>query len=140
MAFPTSTIPTTHLDADTDSPASARADLYSAVVALNSIIDGANGASGVPVLNATGKLDGGVLPNTLSSTGTMTLAPTNGVVNLQNILRMSKYTVAETANIVGSQSGDIIVVSNGDAGNICLAMWDGSAWKRISLGTTISAT
>jgi hypothetical protein len=140
MAFPTTEISTTNLDADTDSPAAARPDLLSAVQALNNIIDSAGGANGVPVLNASGKLDAATLPNEISSAGTMTLSPSNSVVALESILRMSKYTVAETATIVGSSSGDIIVVSDGDAGSLCMAMYDGTNWKKISLGATISAT
>jgi len=53
-------------------------------------------------------------------------------------LRLKSYTVA-TAPTTNS-AGDTIYVSDGDAGSPCLATWDGTAWKRISLGATISAT
>ena len=45
MAWPTSTINTTNLDAGADSPASARADLKVAVDSLNSIITSVAGHS-----------------------------------------------------------------------------------------------
>ena len=41
----------------------------------------------------------------------------------------------------GALTGNIAYVSNGNAGNPCLAMYDGSAWKVIAtLGSTISAS
>lgn len=35
--------------------------------------------------------------------------------------------------------GQVIYCSNGDAGNKCLAMWDGSNWLRIALGAAVAA-
>jgi hypothetical protein len=37
-------------------------------------------------------------------------------------------------------SGGLIHCTNGDAGNPCLAVSDGTNWKRVALGATISAS
>jgi hypothetical protein len=47
------------------------------------------------------------------------------------------YTVADTGNIAGD-TGQLIYVNNGDSGAPCLSVYDGSDWRRISLGNTIS--
>lgn len=140
MAFPTSQIDTTNLDSATDDPSLARADLYDAVVALNSIIADKNAANGVLVLGSTGKVTATQLPATITSTGTQTFNPTNGVVNIQNVLRLSSLTVAQANALTTNTAGDIAMISNGDAGSLCVAVYDGTNWKRIALGTTISAT
>ena len=75
MAFPTTQIDTTNLDSQTDSPAAARADLYNAVVALNTIISEGNGANGVAVLNGDGRLNGAQMPQTISPAGSSTTSP-----------------------------------------------------------------
>jgi len=140
MAFPTSQIDTTNLDSATDDPSLARADLYDAVVALNSIIADKNSANGVLVLGSTGKITATQLPATITSTGTQTFNPTNGVVNIQNVLRLSSLTVAQANALTTNTTGDIAMISNGDAGSLCVAVYDGTNWKRIALGSTISAT
>ena len=140
MAFPTSQIDTTNLDSATDDPSLARADLYDAVTALNSIIADKNAANGVLVLGSTGKITATQLPATITSTGTQVFNPTNGVVNIQNVLRLSSLTVAQANALTTNTTGDIAMVSDGDAGSLCVAVYDGTNWKRIALGTTISAT
>ena len=140
MAFPTSQIDTSNLDSATDDPSLARSDLYDAVVALNSIIADKNAANGVLVLGSTGKITATQLPSTITSTGTQTFNPTNGVVNIQNVLRLSSLTVAQANALTTNTTGDIAMISNGDAGSLCVAVYDGTAWKRIALGSTISAT
>lgn len=140
MAFPTSQIDTTNLDSATDNPSLARADLYDAVTALNSIIADKNAANGVLVLGSTGKITATQLPATITSTGTQVFNPTNGVVNIQNVLRLSSLTVAQANALTTNTTGDIAMISDGDAGSLCVAVYDGTNWKRIALGTTISAT
>jgi hypothetical protein len=55
-------------------------------------------------------------------------------------LQLPSYTVAQSANISSPSTGQVIYVSNGDAGNPCLAVYSSGAWKRVSLGANISAT
>ena len=140
MAFPSTAITTANLDAGTDDPSLARTDLLAAVTALNSIITEANTGGGVVVLTSSGKIGTSQVPNTISATGTQVLSPSNGVVNIQNVLRLSTLTTARANALTTNTTGDIAMISDGDAGSLCIAVYDGTAWKRIALGTTISAT
>jgi hypothetical protein len=141
MAFPTGTsIPTSNLDAGTDSPASARADLLSAVTALNDIIASANGNSGVLVLSGSGKLPSSTIPTQITlASGVQVINPVSGVVNIRDILRLQPNTVSELTALT-STAGDVAYCSNGAAGSPCVAFYNGTNWVRISVGATISAT
>lgn len=138
MAFPTAQVNTTNLDSSADDPSAARADLLDAVQKLNTIIDEANSALGVALLNSSGKISATAVPNSLTSSGTLQLNPSNGVVSVNNILRMNTLTVTEVNALVGSQAGDMVMVSDGDSGEITLAVYDGVHWRRIELMNPIS--
>lgn len=56
MAWPSGTVPTTNLDAGTDSPASARADLKQAVEAVNIMVGARGQPDGIPSTDASGKV------------------------------------------------------------------------------------
>jgi len=136
MAFPNNQINTTNLDSDADSPSLARVDLYNAVVALNTIIDGSNTANGVCVLGASGTIGSSQIPLTVSPTGTLVLAPSTGVVKIQDVLRMQTLTTSQVQDLTGTV-GDIVYTIDGDAGQPCLAAYDGSAWRVIRFMTAI---
>lgn len=138
MAFPTAQVNTTNLDSSGDDPSAARADLLDAVQKLNTIIDEANSALGVALLNSSGKISATAVPNSLTSTGTLQLNPSNGVVSVSDILRMNTLTVTEVNALVGSQAGDMVMVSDGDSGELTLAVYDGVYWRRIELMNPIS--
>jgi hypothetical protein len=138
MAFPTTQISTDNLDSATDDPSLARADILDAVQKLNTIIGEGNAAGGVALLNSSGKVNATQIPNTLTSSGTLELNPTNGVVSVKQILRMTTYTVAEVNALIGTQPGDMVMVSDGDSGEITLAVYDGVYWRRIELMNPIS--
>jgi len=53
-------------------------------------------------------------------------------------LALPVYTVATANALGGISTGQVIYVSDGDSGSPCLAVYSGSAWRRISLGATIS--
>lgn len=139
MSFPTVSINETNVSASTADPSLARADIYSAFQALNEIIEGANAASGVLVLDASGKITSTQVPNSLNTSGTLVLAPATGRVEIQDVLALTPLTVAQ-ANALSSSAGDVAYISNGDGGNACFAVHNGTDWKRIALGSTISAT
>lgn len=139
MAFPTQQITTTNVEASTADPSLARADIYSAFQALNTIIDEANGANGVLVLDASGKITGTQVPNNLATSGTLSLTPATNRVEITDILNLSPLTTAQ-ATAKSSQSGDVAYISDGDAGDPCIAVYDGTDWLRVSLGSAISAT
>ena len=50
------------------------------------------------------------------------------------------YTVAEANALTGLQDGMFIRVSNGNAGQACLAIREAGAWKVVALGATISGS
>lgn len=49
------------------------------------------------------------------------------------------YTVANLPS-AAQHKGALVFVSNGDAGSPCLAVSDGTNWKKIALGATVSAS
>ena len=52
-------------------------------------------------------------------------------------VQLASYSVSSAPS--RANTGEVIYVSDGDAGSPCLAVYDGS-WKRVALGATISAT
>lgn len=73
------------------------------------------------------------LDSTLSVAGASTLT---GAVTLGNVLKLKAYTVATQPSASTAGAGALIYVSDGNAGNKCLAMSDGTNWKVIALGNT----
>jgi hypothetical protein len=140
MAWP-STVNTTNLDNASDSPASARADLYSAVVAVNDIIGSRAAASGIASLDASGLVPAAQIPGTLTTSGSadLNLAPDSDRVNITYIVNLGPRSVSQLTGLTAVE-GDIAYCSNGDAGARCLAVYNGTDWKKVVLGATISAT
>jgi hypothetical protein len=142
MSFPTgTTITTANLDSATDDPSLARADLLSAVQALNSIIASENTASGVLVLTGSGKIPSGLLPSSITlGSGVQIINPTDQVVNIRNFLRLQPQDTTDVENFADAALGDVAFCSDGDSGSPCLAVYDGTDWLRVSLGAAISST
>ena len=139
MAFPTTQVSTANLDNSADNPGLARVDILAAVQNLNTIVSGANTATGVAVLNGSGELDSNRLPSTYSPSGQLVLSPGNGVVKIQDVLRMQALTTDDVLALTDSEAGDVVFVSNGDAGDPCLAMYANNQWNVIPLNNgTIS--
>jgi hypothetical protein len=143
MTFPTGTsIATANLDSSDDDPSLARADLYNLVVAVNQLIASANIASGVLVLDGSGKVGVSYLPSTFSQTGTLALQPSAGIVSVNRVLRLSQTYTADLGSATGTTSptaGDICYLVDGDAGQPCVGIYNGSAWKVLRLMTTVGA-
>lgn len=133
MTFPSGTvISTDNLDSANDDPSLARVDIYNAVVALNSLIASENLALGVVVLNGSGKIAASLLPNTYATTGNINLTPTTGVVALNRVLRLTQTYTTDLGTVTGTTSptgGDVAYLIDGDAGNPCLACYDGTNWR-----------
>ena len=132
-------VTTTHLNSASDDPSQARVEIYNALVELTAVINGRNAASGVAGLNSSSKISAAQLPNNIvSDTATdLTLAPTTTRVNIEDIVNLNPKTVSQL-NALTAQEGDVAYCSNGDAGSKCLAVYNGTAWKKIALGATIS--
>ena len=138
MAFPTGTVTEANLDAATDSPASAREDLLLAVQKLNLMIGSYDAAEGIAALDVAGLIVNTKLPNTLiSSAGVdLTLTPNTGVVKVNNLIELTPRTQAQLEALTGVV-GQVAYCSDGDGANPCLAVYNGSAWKKVVLGATI---
>jgi hypothetical protein len=132
-------VTTTHLNSASDDPSQARVEIYNALIELTAVINGRNAASGVAGLNSSSKISAGQLPNNIvSDTATdLTLAPTTTRVNIEDIVNLNPKTVSQL-NALTAQEGDVAYCSNGNSGSKSLAVYDGTAWKRIALGATIS--
>ncbi len=139
MAFPTGSVTTDNLDASTDSPASAREDLLLAVQKLNDIISSYDSADGICALDTNGLVVNTKLPDThISSSGNnLTLTPNTGVVKVNNLVELTPRTVAQLTALTGVE-GQVAYCSDGDGGSKCLAVYNGTDWLRIALGTAIS--
>jgi len=61
-------------------------------------------------------------------------------VNVSSSLQLPVYTVIQANALPTPTAGQLIYVSNGDTGNPCLAVYSAGSWKRVALGTSISAT
>ena len=139
-AFPTSTSLTTdHLNDASDNPGNARTEIEASVNAVQDIIDSYDSASGIAALDSGGLIVNTKLPNTLisSSGNNLTLTPDTNVVKINNLVELTPRTTAQLNALTGVE-GQIAYCSDGDGGSKCLAVYDGSNWFRISLGSAIS--
>jgi hypothetical protein len=135
-----SNVSTNNLDDATDSPASARADIKTAFDELKNVIDGRDTANGVAGLNASSKISAAQLPDEINSTTStdLTLDPSTGKVNIEEILQLKPQTLTELNARSDKEEGDLAYCSNGNSGAKTLAVYDGSNWKVVALGATIS--
>lgn len=142
MTFPTgTTIDTTNLSTADGDPSLARADLYDLAVAVNSIISSYNQASGVLVLDGSGLVQSSKMPATIAPSGNLTLNPVGRIVQLNNVLRLAQINRDDLGTATGTASptaGDLCYLTNGDAGNPCLACYDGSNWRVVRFGMTVN--
>jgi hypothetical protein len=132
MTFPTANVSIANLDSATDDPSAARADLLDAVQKLNTIISEGGTASGVALLDGSGYLPTTQIPPTITTTSAdITLAPSSGVVNIQNILRLTQFATTTILSFTGNVSGDMVMCSN--VGNVAanpgVAFYNGTAWR-----------
>ena len=104
------------------------------------MIDGRGQASGVVPLNASSKILATYLPDEINSSSAtnLTLDPTTGKVALEEILNLSPLTTAQLNARSDQAEGDVAYCSDGNSGSKCVAIYDGSNWKVVSLGATIS--
>ena len=79
---------------------------------------------------------GGNADNGATQGGDMSLTSYKLDVNVPVALPV--YTVTEANALSNVDDGSLIYVSNGNAGAKTLAVWDGSDWKVVALGATIS--
>jgi hypothetical protein len=140
MTFPTGTvISTTNVSTADSNPSLARTDIYDLIVAFNQLVASVNTASGVAALNGDGTLSSQYLPTTYATSGDLQLRPTSKIVNIRDVLRMAQRLTADNSLLTGSVAGDIIYLTDGDAGSPCLAVYDGTNWRVVRLATIVGS-
>ena len=148
MGYPTNNITTTYLDSPADSVGQARAELYNALLRLSELIDSRNTADGICPLDPNSQVPAANMPTTFTSgTGVdIIMNPNTERVIINDVAQLGTKTVAELATTLNT-AGSVVYCSNGDAGNPCLAVGDGTTdtagdyiWYRVALGTQVSAT
>lgn len=143
MAWATSSnVSTTNLDAGTDTPAAARPDLKAALDELILVIDGRGTANGVASLDANVKVPATQLPDELNSSSAtaLTLDPATGKVKIEEIINLQPQTTAQLNARTDKATGDVAYCSDGgddSAGVGCVAVFDGTDWRAIQLGSTL---
>lgn len=141
MTFPTGTqIPTANVDSPDDDPSLAREDIYDLIVAFNQLVASANAASGVCVLDGSGKVASTRLPTTWSTTGNIQIQPSTGLVNIRNVLRLYQIYADDLGTTSGTETpsaGDLCYLVDGDAGQPCLGCYDGTKWRVVRLATEV---
>lgn len=138
MTFPTGTvISTTNVSTADSNPSLARTDIYDLIVAFNQLVASVNTASGVAALNGDGTLSTQYLPTTYATSGDLQLRPSSKVVNVRDVLRLAQRLTADNSLLTGSVAGDIIYLTDGDAGQPCLSIYDGTNWRVVRLMTQV---
>lgn len=134
-----SNVSTTNLDSSADDPNLARADLEAALDELTAVINGRGSSNGVASLDSSTKVPAAQLPDTLTSSvgNNIILQPDTTRVAVQDILNLNPKTVAQLTALSAIE-GDVAYCSDGDSGSKCIAVYNGTDWKVISLGSTIS--
>lgn len=140
MTFPTANVSIANLDSATDDPSQARADLLDAVNKLNLIMSEGGTASGVALLDGSGYIPSTQISPTLTTTSAdITLAPNSGVVNIQNILRLTQFSTTTILNFTGNVTGDMAMCSN--VGNIAanpgVAFYNGNVWVGLPFNANV---
>lgn len=144
MAWPTndSNISTGNLDAGTDSPAAARADLKLALDELANVINGRNQASGVAGLDASSKITNTQLPDTIvsSSSTDLTLDPATGRVVIEDVMKINPQTRADLYARSDLEDGMIAIASNGDSTVDTPVYYAGGVWRYFSDNSEVPST
>lgn len=112
---------------------------YQSTPSVNQIKIGADISSSISSSWPSGITLGASSTISFSTTGS---SVTDLIVNDERILcvppvGLFPYAVASPPS--PAAAGDLAYFSNGDSGSPCLGVYDGTSWKRIPLGATISA-
>jgi len=127
-------VSTTNLDAGTDSPAAARADIKAAFDELKNVINGRAAASGVAPLNASSKIDATYIGDELnSSTSTdLTLDPATNIVVIEDIIKLNPRTTAQLNAQANLADGMVAFASDGDSTAGAPVFYADGHWRRFT--------
>lgn len=139
MTFPTGNqVDTTDLSVGTGNPATARAQLNLLATWFNELVASQNAVNGVCVLNGSGQIATSMLPSSFAPT-TLTLAPVDGVVKVEDLLRLQIIPKADLIARADCTVGDVALAADDLTGaNAKLCAYDGTDWKIVA--TLSSAT
>ena len=144
MAWPANAnnIVTTNMDAGTDNPASARADIKAALDEITNIINGRAQASGVASLDSSSKIPNTQLPDTIisSSSTDLTLTPNTGTVNINSVIQMNPQTRSALYARSDLADGMIAVASDGDSTVDTPVYYAGGVWRYFSDNTEVPSS
>jgi hypothetical protein len=127
---------TSNIDSAVKSPQLARQDLFNALVLLNQVIASANGSSGAVITNTFNKINPQQLPNNIAMLGNISLQPDTGWVNIQSVLNISPQTTEQLeASALTPELGDVVIVSDADAGSPAVCFYDGTDWRKLPFST-----
>lgn len=137
MTFPTTPIPTTNLDSGTKDPSLARADILQMAQTLNAIMAEANTTGGVTLLGSDGKLDGTKMPDTIYSTGEMTLSAGDGIISLSGLARLDRAPKSAILAMTQMIDGDMMLCTDADGGHLALCIYSETAaeWKYLPMAS-----
>ena len=143
MSFPPNTtqVSTEHLDSGADDPSLARSDIYQAVTLLNEIIAGQNDSNGVAILDGDGHIPYNRIPQNIAwaGAGNQVIAPSNGIVEIQSVLRMAPLLKVQVQALDTSTltTGCLAFCSDVTTSTSGIVIWDGSAWNTIAYTGTL---
>ena len=144
MAWPSNTnnISTSNVDAGTDSPASARADIKAAFDEIINIINGRGEASGVAPLDAQSKIGATYMPDEFNSSSStdLTLDPATNVVVIEDIVKLNPRTRAQLYAQSNLVDGMIAIASDGDSTIDTPVYYAGGVWRYFSDNTEVPAS
>jgi len=76
---------------------------------------------------------------TIATQAASSVSITGGDITNADI-KLTQYTVATLPTAQASNTGLVFYCTNGDAGSPCLAVSNGTNWKVVAFGATVSAT
>lgn len=144
MAWPTnsSNIDTSNLDAGTKNPASARANLKTALDELANVIDGRNQASGVAGLDSSSKISNTQLPDTIISSAStaLTITPNTGLLNVNSVMKLNPQSRSDLYARTDLADGMIAIASDGDSTMDTPVFYAGGVWRYFSDNSEVPST
>ena len=139
MTFPANAnnIVTTNLDAASDDPSQARANLKAALDEITNIINARGQASGIASLDSNTLIPAAQIPNELNSSSgeNLTLDPATGIVVIEDVLKLNPKTKSQLNALTVTDGSlafcsDEVVDSAGATGMPCY--YRDGFWRRFS--------
>lgn len=144
MAWPANAnnINTDNVNAGTDNPASARADIKAAFDEITNIINGRNEASGVAGLDSSSKISNTQLPDTIisSASSALTLTPNTGLLNINSVMKLNPQSRSDLYARTDLADGMIAIASDGDSTQDTPVYYAGGVWRYFSDNSEVPST